>query len=83
MIERLQQVEEHFAEVEARLSDPSVIADVEKFTALTREHAALEPLVKKIRAYEKILAQMEEDKNLLETSADDELKIWRRKNLPS
>ena len=81
MLDKLQKVEEHFAEVEARLSDPSVIADVEKFTALTREHAALEPLIKKIREYKKISAQIDEDKNLLETSADEDLKILAAEEL--
>ncbi len=71
MLEKFQKVEEHFAEVEARLGDPSVVADVEKFTKLTREHAALLPIVKKLCEYKKILAQIDEDKNLLETSDDD------------
>ena len=75
MLDKLQKVEEHYAEVEARLSDPSVITDVEKFTALTREHATLEPLIKKIREYKKISAQIDEDRNLPETSADEDLKI--------
>ena len=74
MLDKLQQVEEHFGEIESRLGDPSIVADVEKFTALTREHATLEPIVKKFRDYKKILAQIDEDKTLLETSADDELK---------
>ena len=81
MLDKLQQVEEHFAEVEARLGDPSVIADVEKFTRLTREHAALEPIVKKFREYKKILAQIDEDKNLLETSSDEDLKILAAEEL--
>ena len=81
MIERLQQVEEHFAEVEARLSDPSVIANVEKFTALTREHAALEPIVKTFRQYKRIIAQIDEDKALLETSTDEDLRALAAEEL--
>ena len=72
MLDKLQKVEEHFSEIESRLSDPSIVADVEKFTALTREHATLEPIVKKFREYKKILAQIDEDKTLLETSTDDD-----------
>ena len=34
MLDKLQKVEEHFGEVESRLGDPSVITNVEKFTAL-------------------------------------------------
>ena len=81
MLEKFQSVAEHFAEVEARLGDPSVVADVEKFTALTREHAALLPIVKKFRAYKKILAQIDEDKTLLETSGDEELKTLAAEEL--
>ena len=81
MLDKLQKVEEHFGEIESRLSDPSVIADVEKFTALTREHAALEPIVKKFCEYKKILAQIDEDKTLLETSNDDDLRLLATEEL--
>ena len=47
------------------------MADVERFTKLTRELSNLEPIVKKFQAYKKILAQIEEDKNLLETGDED------------
>ena len=73
MIEKLQKVEDKFREIESQLGDPAVVADVERFTKLTRELANLEPIVKKFRDYKKILAQIEEDKNLLETG-DEELK---------
>ncbi len=81
MLDKLQKVEEHFAEVEARLSDPSVIADVGKFTALTREHAALEPIVKTFRQYKRITAQIDEDKALLETADDEDLKTLAAEEL--
>lgn len=81
MLEKFRKVEEHFAEIESRLGNPSVVADVEKFTKLTREHAALLPIVKKLREYKKILAQIDEDKSLLETSTDDDLKTLAAEEL--
>ncbi|MBO4401088.1 MAG: peptide chain release factor 1 [Selenomonadaceae bacterium] len=74
MLEKLQKVEDRFGEIESQLGDPSVIADVDRFTKLTRELAALEPVIQKFRQYKKILAQIDEDKILLETAEDDELK---------
>lgn len=74
MLEKLQKVEDRFGEIESQLGDPSVISDVERFTKLTRELASLEPVVQKFRQYKKILAQIDEDKILLETAEDDELK---------
>ena len=81
MLEKFQKVEEHFAEVEARLGDPAVVSDVDKFTKLTREHAALLPIVKKLREYKKTLAQIDEDKNLLATSNDEDLKTLAAEEL--
>ena len=74
MTEKLQRVEDKFREVESQLGDPAVVADVQRFTKLTRELSNLEPIVKKFQEYKKILKQIEEDKNLLESSSDEELK---------
>ncbi|MCR5834655.1 MAG: peptide chain release factor 1 [Selenomonadaceae bacterium] len=80
MLDKLQKIEEHFNEIESRLSDPTVIGDVEKFTALTREHAELEPIVKKFREYKIILDKITEDKNLLD-SPDEDLKALAEEEL--
>ena len=74
MQEKLQRVEDRYREIESQIGDPAVISDVERFTKLTRELSTLEPIVKKFREYKKILEQIDEDKILLETSTDDELK---------
>ncbi len=81
MLDKFAKLEEHFAEIEARLGDPSVVADVEKFTALTREHAALVPIIAKLREYKKVSAQIDEDKALLETSTDEDLKTLAAEEL--
>ena len=74
MIDKLQKVEDRYREIESQLGDPSVVANVDRFTKLTRELATLEPIVKKFREYKKILAQIDEDKILIETADDEELK---------
>ena len=74
MIDKLQKVEDIYREIESQLGDPSVVANVDRFTKLTRELATLEPIVKKFREYKKILAQIDEDKILIETADDEELK---------
>lgn len=74
LLDKLQKVEDRFREIESQIGDPSVVAEVDRFTKLTRELATLEPIVKKIREYQKILAQIEDDKVLIETAEDEELK---------
>ena len=55
------------------LGDPSVIANVDRFTKINREHASLEPLVSKFRSYKRIIADMEENRLLLEEADDEDL----------
>ena len=81
MIDKLQKVEDRFREIESQLGDPSVVANVDRFTKLTRELATLEPVVKKFRDYKKIIAQIDEDKILIETADDDELKAIANEEL--
>ncbi|MBR5914194.1 MAG: peptide chain release factor 1 [Selenomonadaceae bacterium] len=73
MLDKLQKVEDRFREIESQLGDPSIVANVDRFTKLTRELSNLEPIVKKFREYKKILAQIDEDKILVEGD-DEELK---------
>jgi peptide chain release factor 1 len=51
MFDRLAGLEEEFATVEARLSEPEVFADQEAYVALTRRHKELEPVVAASREY--------------------------------
>ncbi len=81
MLDKLQKVEDRFREIESQIGDPSVVANVDRFTKLTRELSTLEPIVKKFREYKKILAQIDEDKNLIETADDDELKSMAAEEL--
>lgn len=73
MIGKLQSIEDRYLELESMLSDPSIVADVERFTKLNREHSSLEPIVEKFREYKNIVANIEEDELLLADAEDDEL----------
>ena len=73
MLNKLNAVAEKYHELEALLSDPSVMADMEKWQRYTREHAALTPIVAAYTAYQQTLTTIEEDKGLL-AEADAEMK---------
>jgi len=61
--------------------DPKVLSDPAKYRDVTREHADLEPLVEKIRLYEKALAGVEEAEEILQDSKDEELRAMARAEL--
>ncbi|MBR1396155.1 MAG: peptide chain release factor 1 [Selenomonadaceae bacterium] len=74
MLEKLQAVENRYLELESMLGDPAVIADVDRFTKINREHSSLEEIVNKFRTYKKICENIDDDKLILDESDDAELK---------
>ena len=73
MLSKLNAVADKYHELEALLSDPSVMADMEKWQRYTREHAALTPIIEAYTAYQRALATIDEDKEML-AEADAEMK---------
>ncbi len=79
MLDKIEELERRFQELEALLSDPVVIANQNEFRKLSREHAELSPLVDVYRRHMKVLAQIEDNRELLtdpdmKEMAEEELK---------
>ena len=53
MLNKLTSVEERFEEVNSLLYDPDVVSDMNKYSALMKEHKSLTPIVEKFREYKK------------------------------
>jgi len=81
MFKKLEEVVDRFREVEGLLSDPSVMANQEKFRALTREHADLSEIVETYGRYRKICDDLEGNRELLR-DADPEMREIARQEIP-
>ncbi len=77
MFERLQGLEDEFAEVEAQLSDPVVIGDSARLREVSRRYRELTPLVECFRARRIRLADLDEARELLTGSTGDDREMWR------
>ena len=71
MLDKIQDLEVRFQELESLLSDPTVIANQPEFRKLSREHADLTPLIEAYRRYRRVLDELEENRELL---TDPEMK---------
>jgi len=80
MLDKIEELERRFLELEALLSDPAVISNQGEFRKLSREHSDLLPLVEVYRRYRKVLAEVEENQELL---ADPEMKDMAAEELAS
>ena len=71
MIQKLEEVEKRYEELNTLISDPAVIANTNEWKKLMKEHSDLEDVVLKYREYKKTEKAYEEAKEML---SDPELK---------
>lgn len=72
MIEKLEQIEKYFLDVEKKISDPDIISDQKRWRELTREHARLTETVAAFNRYREVVRQLSENKEMLKTADDQE-----------
>ena len=81
MFEHLDSVVKHYEEVMTGLSDPYVTGDPEKFRAMMKEQASLQPLVEAYRAYCQAVQDQADAKHLLETENDEDMRAMAKEEL--
>jgi len=79
MMDKIEELERRYQELEAMLSDPAVISNQPEFRKLSREHSDLSELVAAYRRYRKVLGDISDNRELLadpdmKEMAEDELK---------
>ena len=74
MMAKLDGLRDRFEEVSALLADPEVMAERERFTALSREFAELEPVIQSFDALRELDAELAESRQLAESDDDPEMR---------
>ena len=82
MFDKIAELERRFEELESLLSDPEVLGNQPEFRKLSKEHAGLSELVAAFREYKKILADMEDNRELLK-EPDQEMREMAQAELLS
>ena len=81
LLDKLDALRSRYEETATLITDPSVIADQQRYVRLTREYKELEDLMQAREEYARLLANLEEAKTLLVTETDAELKEMAREEL--
>lgn len=63
MLDKLQALEDRYLDLEAKISDPEVIADQTTWLKATKAHAKLEPIVTAYREYRDMCKAVMRQKN--------------------
>ena len=81
MIDKLNEVEKKFQELNRQLSDTNIVSDQKRYIALAKEHKEFQPIVEKYGEYKKILDGIKEDNHIVDNSSDPELKSMAKDEL--
>lgn len=74
MLSKLREAEEKYLNLEASLSNPTVMADPDRYVTVMKEYKALTPVIEAFRAYQSALKASEEALAILSDTSDPELR---------
>lgn len=72
MFDKLETLEERFAYLSEKISDPEVIADQDTWRKMCKDHSDLTPIINKYREYKAAKQTICDDKEMLEAGQDKE-----------
>ena len=81
MIDKLQAIEDKYLDLEARISDPDVIANQTEWQKCTKAHAKLTDIVTVFREYRDMVRAKEEAEEILFAGDDEELAEMAKEEL--
>jgi peptide chain release factor 1 len=74
MIDKLNELEQRFEELNRQLADPAVLANPAAYQKYAKAHRDLSEVVEKFREYKDLLHSIEETKSMLHAEADQEMR---------
>ncbi len=81
MFDKLDSIEKRFKELEAQLSDSTVMQDMKKYSELMKEHASTKEIVDSYNLYKKTVSQLEEAREMAGSESDPELKEMAKEEI--
>jgi peptide chain release factor 1 len=81
MLDKLESIKVRFDQVQDMLSQPDVVSDMKRFTQLNREYKELQRIVDKYYEYRNLVGNIENNKQLLSTEKDEEMREMAKAEL--
>ena len=81
MIDKLEELNKKYLEVEAELSKPETVSDLNLFKKLNKEYKSLGKIVSAFKEHKKTLTGIDEAKTIIETEKDEEFREIAKKEL--
>ncbi len=83
MFERLKQIQSRFDEVTELLSSPDIVNDQQRYRSLSKEHNELQEIVEVYKKYQRVVNDLDANKELLNSETDKEMIALAEEELES
>ncbi len=81
MFNKLAFIEEKYEELSGKISDPEVIADIDSWRKLMKEHSDMTPIVEKYKEYKEIMKTISDAEEMLEEKPDADFEEMLREEI--
>jgi len=81
MLDKLEAIEQHYKEIEAKLSEPDAISDIKKFAKLNKEYKELGKIHVAYIKYRDLTSNIQSAKDMLYNEKDEEMKDMAKAEL--
>lgn len=81
MFDKLLEVEKRFEQIQASLMEPGVANNQERYRGMMKELSDLDKVVSVFRDYKKIKADLQGNKQILETESDEDLRAMAKEEI--
>ena len=82
MLDKLEEIYNHFKSLEEKLSDPEIVTDMKRFTKINKEYKGLTEIVEAYKSYKTIIEGIESAKEMM-SDDDPEMKEMAQMELDS
>jgi len=81
MLTKIQALREKYLHLEEQLSDPGIVADVDRSKKVNKEYKKLQPIIQAADQYEKVLSNIDSARAMLATETDPEMRDMAREEI--
>ncbi len=74
MLEKLNQIEKRFEELEKQLADPAIAVDYQRASKIAQQQAEIREIVETYRQYKRVLQEIDEAREMIETEDDPDIR---------
>ena len=81
MLDKLQAIREKYLHLEEQLSDPGIVADMDKSKKVNKEYKKLQPIMEAFGKYEKVLSDLESARAVLSGESDADMREFAKEEI--